>query len=317
MNPTSITMEDIGAAQDRIAPFIHRTPILTSATFNRLLGCELFFKCENFQKVGAFKYRGATNAVTQLDQGEAGRGVATHSSGNHAQALALAAAIKGIPAFIVMPRNAPLSKKEAVAGYGAKVIECEPTLEARESTLNQVVKETGATFIHPYNNDKIIAGQATCALEILQKIHELDILIAPVGGGGLLSGTALTARYFSPKTRVFGAEPTGADDAYRSKESGRIVPSVNPKTIADGLLTSVGDKTFPIIQKYVERILTVDDDVTIKAMKLIWQRMKIIVEPSAAVALAVVMAHENHFKNQRIGIILSGGNMDFDKIPFS
>jgi len=237
MNPTSITIEDIGSAKDRIAPFIHKTPILTSATFNKLLGCELFFKCENFQKVGAFKSRGSNTAVSELYSVNAINGVATHSSGNHAQALALAAAIKGIPAFIVMPRNAPQSKKEAVAGYGAQVIECEPTLDARESTLNQVVKDTGATFIHPYNNDKIIAGQATFALEILHEIHELNILIAPVGGGGLLSGTALTARYYSPKTTVFGAEPSGADDAFRSKESGQIVPSLNPKTIADGLLT--------------------------------------------------------------------------------
>ncbi len=309
-------MEDIRSAQDRIATFIHRTPILTSNTFNKLVGCELFFKCENFQKVGAFKYRGATNAVSQLGPGEAVNGVATHSSGNHAQALALAAAIKGIPAHIVMPRNAPLSKKEAVAGYGANVIECEPTLEARESTLNQVVKETGASFIHPYNDERIIAGQATCALEIMEKIHDLDVLIAPVGGGGLLSGTALTARYFSPKTRVFGAEPSGADDAFKSVKSGHIIPSVNPQTIADGLLTSLGDKTFPIIQRYVEQILTVDDEVTIKAMKLIWQRMKIIVEPSSAVALAVVMTYTEHFKNQRVAIILSGGNIDFDKIPF-
>ena len=316
MSSINITREDILAAQDRIAPFIRRTPIYTCKTFNNLLDCELFFKCENFQKVGAFKYRGATNAVNQLQPEEAMNGVATHSSGNHAQALALAAAIKGIPAYIVMPRNAPLSKKEAVAGYGAKIIECDPTLEARESTLNQVVEETGATFIHPYNNDKIIAGQATCTLEILEEIHDLDILITPVGGGGLLSGTALAAKYFSPKIRVFGAEPAGADDAFRSKEQGKIIPSINPKTIADGLLTSLGDKTFPIIQNYVDRILTVDDEATIKAMKLIWQRMKIIIEPSAAVPLAAIMTHENLFKNKKVGIILSGGNVDFDNIPF-
>jgi threonine dehydratase len=316
MNAISISKEDIRFAQDRIAPFIHKTPIFTCITLNKLFGCELFFKCENFQKVGAFKYRGATNAVAQLSDNEASKGVATHSSGNHAQALALAAAIKGIPAFIVMPKNAPLSKKEAVLGYGAQVIECEPTLEARELTLNQVVKETGASFIHPYNDDRIIAGQATCALEILEKIQDLNILIAPVGGGGLLSGTALAAHYFFRGTRVVGAEPSGADDAFRSIQTGHIIPSSNPKTIADGLLTSLGDRTFPIIQKYVERIFTVEDEVTIAAMKLIWQRMKIIIEPSAAVALAVVMAQKDYFKNQRVAIILSGGNIDFDKIPF-
>jgi threonine dehydratase len=308
--------KDIIDAHRRIKNIIHQTPVLTSSSINSIIGAELFFKCENFQKVGAFKFRGATNAISLLSVDQLKNGVATHSSGNHAQALALAAKIKKTKAFIVMPSNAPKSKKEAVLGYGAKVIECEPTLEAREKTLDAVVQDTGAYFIHPYNDERIITGQATCAKELIDAVTDLDYIIAPVGGGGLLSGTALSANYFSPTSKVIGAEPAGADDAYQSFISGTIVPSINPKTIADGLLTSLGDKTFPIIQKYVDSINTVGDERTIEAMKLIWQRMKIIVEPSAAVPLAVIMINREKFQYKRIGIILSGGNIDFDKIPF-
>lgn len=309
-------IEAINEAAKRIAPFIHHTPVLSSKSANDILNSNLYFKCENFQKVGAFKYRGATNAIQKLSPPQLQKGVATHSSGNHAQALALAAKINNVAAYIVMPTNAPKSKKDAVISYGANVIECEPTLEARESTLNQVIKDKGAHFIHPYNDYSIIEGQATSAKELIEDVPNLDYVIAPVGGGGLLSGTSLSVTYFSPNTKTIGAEPTGADDAYRSLKAGEIIPSINPNTIADGLLTSLGTKTFPIIREYVEQILTVEDLVTIEAMKLIWQRMKIIVEPSAAVPLAVVMANQEIFKGKKIGIILSGGNVDFDKLPF-
>lgn len=308
--------EAIIEASKRISPFVHRTPILTSKSINEILHCRLHFKCENFQKVGAFKYRGATNAIKQLSKEALQNGVATHSSGNHAQALALAAKINNTKAFIVMPSNAPKSKKEAVNGYGAEVIECAPTLEARESTLAQVIRSTKAHFIHPYNDLRIIAGQATAAMELIESTNNLDYIIAPVGGGGLLSGTSLSSNYFSPATKVIGAEPTGGDDAFRSFNKGKIIPSVNPNTIADGLLTSLGSKTFPIIQEHVSEILTVEDSLTIEAMKLIWQRMKIIVEPSAAVPLAVVTRNQEIFKGKDVGIIISGGNIDLDKLPF-
>ena len=307
---------DILSAAKRINPFIHRTPVLTSKSINRLLDCEIYFKCENFQKVGAFKYRGATNALQQLSNEELEKGVATHSSGNHAQALALAAKMRDSKAYIVMPSNAPKIKKEAVLEYGAKVIECEPTLQARESTLNKVIEDTDAHFVHPYNDYRIISGQATAAKELLEDNDGLDIVVAPVGGGGLLSGSSLSTRYFSPDTIVFGAEPKGANDAQKSLEKGEIIPSINPRTIADGLLTSLGDKTFPIIKEHVKKILTVEDYEIIEAMKLIWQRMKIIVEPSAAVPLAVVMYNAEIFKKKKIGIILSGGNVDLKKLPF-
>lgn len=309
-------IEAINEAAKRIAPYIHHTPVLTSLSINGILNSQLYFKCENFQKVGAFKYRGATNAIHQLSPTQLQNGVATHSSGNHAQALALAAKIKNIEAYIVMPANAPKIKKDAVIGYGANVIECEPTLEAREATLNQVIKDKKAHFIHPYNNFNIIEGQATAAKELIEDAPNLDYLIAPVGGGGLLSGASLSVKYFSPNTRTIGAEPTGADDAYRSFKAGEIIPSINPDTIADGLLTSLGSLTFPIIKAYVEKIITVKDSVTIEAMKLIWQRMKIIVEPSAAVPLAVIMDNPHIFNGKKIGIILSGGNVDFDNLPF-
>lgn len=311
------TKEDITAAAQRISGLIHKTPVLTSSTINQISGCSLYFKCENFQKVGAFKFRGASNALSLLSNEQLAHGVATHSSGNHAQALALAAKIKGVIAYIVMPENAPKSKKEAVLSYGAEVIECEATLTARENTLESVTKKTGAYFIHPYNDERIITGQATCAKELIESMGEpLDFIIAPVGGGGLLSGTALSAKYFSEDTIIIGAEPAGAADAFQSLQLNKIVPSIHPKTIADGLLTSLGDKTFPIIKMLVENIIVVDDEMIIEAMRLIWQRMKIIVEPSAAVPLAVVLDNKEMFAEKKVGIILSGGNIDFDKIPF-
>lgn len=308
--------DEIQAAHERIRSHIHRTPVLTSDSLNHISGADLYFKCENLQKVGAFKFRGACNAVYSLTEDELANGVATHSSGNHAQALALAAKTKGIPAYIVMPENAPDVKRRAVEGYGAKVIPCSPNLEAREEMLNKVVDDTGATFIHPYNDYRIIAGQATAAKELIEDIEQLDVIITPVGGGGLLSGTVLSAKYFSPGTLVYAGEPAGADDAYRSLQEGKIVPAIDPDTIADGLLTSLGEKTFDIIQREVQEIITVDDSEIIAAMKLLWERMKIVVEPSGAVPFAAVLKAGDLFSGKRVGIILSGGNVDLAKLPF-
>jgi threonine dehydratase len=290
--------------------------VLTCASINNILNAKIFFKCENFQKVGAFKFRGACNAVFSLSDADAKYGVATHSSGNHAAALSLAASIRKIPAYIVMPRTAPAVKKTAVKGYSGNITFCEPTLESRETTLEAVVKKTGAVFIHPYNDYNVIAGQGTAGLELLQEISDLDIIMTPVGGGGLLSGTAITVSQSSPSTRVIAGEPAGADDAYRSLQAGKIMPSVNPNTIADGLLTSLGDKTFPIIKKYVHRIVTVSDEFIIKAMRLVWERMKIIIEPSAAVPLGVLLEKKLDVIGKRVGIILSGGNVDLDNLPW-
>jgi threonine dehydratase len=310
------TFDDINRAVKRIQPHIHRTPVLTSSSINNILNAEIYFKCENFQKVGAFKMRGASNAVFSLSDKIAKKGVATHSSGNHAAALALAARRRNIKAYIVMPRTAPEIKKQAVQEYGAQIIFCEPTLKSREETLEKLVEQTGAVFIHPYNNHKIIAGQATAALELYEDFGGFDYLIAPVGGGGLLSGTALVSFYLSNGTQVVGAEPKAADDACRSLKEGRIMPSVNPQTIADGLRTSLGSLTFPIIYKYVYKILTTNEDNIIRAMRLIWERMKIIVEPSSAVALAVLLEHGTFAKGKKIGIIISGGNVDLQKLPW-
>lgn len=307
---------DIKEAYARIKNQIHRTAVLTSKSINTITGAEIFFKCENMQKVGAFKFRGASNAVLALTDDEAKTGVATHSSGNHAQALALAAAMRNIPSYIVMPDNSPDVKKEAVAGYGGKIIFCEPTLQARESTLEKVVNETGACFIHPYNNFMVISGQGTAALEIFEEIDNLDIIMTPVGGGGLLSGTSITTKSVSPKTKVIAGEPKGADDAYRSLKEGRIMPSINPKTIADGLLTSLSELTFSIISKNVDEIITVSEESIIQAMKLIWTRLKIIVEPSACVTLAAILDNSEKFTDKKIAIILSGGNIDLGKLPF-
>ncbi|MBE0644482.1 MAG: pyridoxal-phosphate dependent enzyme [Bacteroidetes bacterium] len=310
------TLSEIESAAERIAPWAHRTPVMTSSAIDAIAGCTLFFKCENFQKVGAFKFRGASNAVLSLTPEEAACGVATHSSGNHAQALALAAKLRGIPAHIVMPSNAPTIKKAAVAGYGAHIVECEPTLEARETTLDEVVRRTGAAFVHPYNDQRVIAGQATAARELIADIPDLDILMTPVGGGGLLSGSAMSAHYLAPATVVIAAEPAGADDAQRSFRAGYIIPSEHPNTIADGLLTSLGDRTFTIIREHVHDIVTVPDDAIIRAMRLVWERMKIIIEPSAAVPLAAILEHRIESDGKRAGIILSGGNLDLDRLPW-
>ncbi|PJA96640.1 MAG: serine dehydratase [Ignavibacteriales bacterium CG_4_9_14_3_um_filter_34_10] len=311
------TKENIQSAHERIKNFIHKTPLLTSTQLNEITNSQLFFKCENLQKVGAFKMRGASNAILSLTDNDLVNGVATHSSGNHAAALAKAAKMKNVPAYIVMPENAPEIKKNAVKSYGGEIIFCKPTLEAREQTLNEVVKKTHAVFIHPYNNDKIIEGQATCAKEIFEEESDFDFIIAPVGGGGLLSGTSLATYYFSNNTKVIGAEPAGADDAFRSIRDKKIYPSVNPQTIADGLRTSLTKKTFGIISKFADEIITVREDSILKAMKLIWERMKIIVEPSGAVPFAVILENKEKFKNKKIALILSGGNCDLNNLPWN
>jgi threonine dehydratase len=307
-----ITQQVIIEAHDRIRNYIHETPVITSNSVDEIAGCSLYFKCENFQKVGAFKSRGAMNAILQLTREERAHGVATHSSGNHAQALARAAKIMGTKAYIVMPRTAPEIKKQGVLGYGGEIFECEPTLSSREETLARVIEEKRAMVIHPFNNYEVIAGQATAAKEFFEETPDLHYLMAPVGGGGLLSGTCLAAGYFSPETSVIGAEPEGADDTFRSLETGMIEPSQSD-SIADGLLTTVGTKTFPIIQENVKRIITVSDTEIISAMRLIWERLKIIIEPSAAVAFAAVLKDKDQFRNKNVGIILSGGNIDLER----
>jgi threonine dehydratase len=307
------TYRDVLLAHERIKPFIKHTPVMTSESLNHITNADLYFKCENLQKVGAFKFRGACNAIFSLPDDAARNGVATHSSGNHAAALALAARLRGISATIVMPQNAPSVKIEAVKGYGGNIVFCEPTLDAREATLNAVIKNTGATFIPPYNFCPVIAGQGTAALELLDDAPTLDLLIAPVGGGGLLSGTALATLGKSPTTKVIGAEPANADDAFRSFQAHTLIRQTAPNTIADGLLTSLGNITFSIIQRYVSNIFTAKEETIIRAMRLVWERMKLIIEPSAAVPLAVVLEHANFFLGKRIGIIFSGGNVDLSK----
>ncbi|MDH5598745.1 MAG: pyridoxal-phosphate dependent enzyme, partial [Cyclobacteriaceae bacterium] len=305
--------KDLEEAKRRIEGKVNKTPVFTSQTMNDLIGGEVFFKCENLQKVGAFKARGGMNAVFSLSEEERARGVATHSSGNHAQAVALAAKKAGIPAYIVMPETAPEVKVQAVQGYGGEIIRCKPNQAARESTLQEVVDRTGAEFIHPYDDYRIICGQATAAMELLEEVTGLSALITPVGGGGLLSGTILARNYFSPETQVYAGEPTGADDAFRSIRDNTIHPSESPKTIADGLLTSLGKKNFEIIREGIKEIITVSDREIIEAMKLLWERMKIVVEPSGAVPLAAVIKKKELFQNRRTGIILSGGNIDLAK----
>ena len=306
------SLDDIKRAHERIKPYIHRTPVISSNGINELAGCKIFFKCENFQKIGAFKARGAMNAALSLNKEDLEKGLATHSSGNHAQALARAAKLLGVPAYIVMPSTAPDVKKRGVKGFQGQIFECEPTLEARESTLAGVIKRTNATEIHPFNNYDVIAGQATAAKELIEDTEKLDVILAPVGGGGLLSGTLLATKYFSPGTHVIAGEPAGADDAYRSLKSGRIEPS-QAKGVADGLLTSLGDKTFPIIRDHVKEIITVTDAEIISAMRLIWERMKIIVEPSCSVPLAALLKEKKKFAGKKVGIILSGGNVDVER----
>lgn len=311
-----VSKKHIESAHQRIQPYIHNTPILTSSILNGLTGAALYFKCENFQKIGAFKARGALNFALQLSKEELKNGLCTHSSGNHAQAVALAAQLLGTKAYIVMPKTAPQAKVDATKGYGAIVTFCEATLQAREDTLATIQQKTKAVFIPPYNHDWIIEGQATCAKEILEELDALDFVITPVGGGGLLAGSALAAKYFSPKTTVIGAEPEGADDAYRSFQTGILIPSEHPNTIADGLLTTLGPINFEIIKQHVSEINLVTDEEIVAAMKLIYQHLKIVVEPSSATVLALVLKRKAFFKEKRIALILSGGNVDLGKLPF-
>ena len=310
------TIAEVRAAAERIGTFAHRTPVLTCASLDAMTGAALFFKCENFQRVGAFKFRGAANAVLSLGDEEAGRGVATHSSGNHAAALALAARLRGVTAHVVMPRTAKAVKRAAVAGYGARIVLCEPTLAAREATLADVVAATGATVVHPYNDARVIAGQGTAALELLADVPGLDVVMTPVGGGGLLSGTAIAVAGVSPNTRVVGAEPAAADDAFRSLEEGRIVPSLDPRTVADGLLTSLGTLTFAVIRERVAGIVTVSEAAIVAAMRHTWERMKIVIEPSSAVPLGALLEGKLPAAGRRIGVILSGGNVDLADLPW-
>jgi len=309
-------LSDIQSAHKRIKPFIHKTPVLNSSQLNRMFDCELYFKCENFQKVGAFKFRGATNAVMSLNDDEKKHGVVTHSSGNHAAALALAAGMNGVRAFIVMPENAPSVKKDAVAGYGAIITFCKPTLQSREETCRAIMEREGATLIHPYDNFNVICGQGTASLELLEEYPGLDILVAPVGGGGLMSGTSTTAKGINRSITVIGAEPLNANDAWKSFKTGILTPSVNPLTIADGLLTSLSELTFSIIRKNVDDIFTATEDSIINSMKLIWERMKIIIEPSSATVLAVIKENPGFFKGKKVGLIISGGNVDLTRLPF-
>lgn len=312
--PTQTIIEE---AHNRIRGYIHRTPILTCSTLNKMAGAELYFKCENFQKIGAFKARGGVNSVLSMSKEEQTRGIATHSSGNHAQAIAYAAAVVGTQAYIVMPDNSPEVKVKAVRGYGAEVTFCVNTPEEREKALLAVVDRTGATFVHPFNDYRVIAGQATAAKEVFEDLSfTLDTIMAPVGGGGLLSGTALATHYFSPKTQVIAGEPEGAADAVLSFQTGKIERAPFVKTIADGLLTPLGDLTLDIIRRHVKDIQLVSDEEIIEAMRLIWERMKIIIEPSCAVPFAALLKNKEQFKGQRVGIILTGGNVDLGKLPF-
>lgn len=310
------SFSDIQSAHDKIQPYIHRTPVLSSKKVNERAGGTLFFKCENFQKVGAFKYRGASHAIEELLNNDAVKGVATHSSGNHAQAVALAAKVRDIPAYIVMPENAPKVKVQAVRDYGADITFCKPTQEARETALEEVVQQTGASFIHPYDNPGIIMGQGTAALELLQDHSDLDMILAPVGGGGLISGTAIAASGLSPEIQIIGAEPDLANDAYLSLISGTLHPVQGTNTVADGLRTSLSELTFSCIRQYVDKIVTVDEQEIIDAMRFIWERMKIIIEPSSAVPVAAAFNHID-IQHKQVGLIISGGNMDLNHLPWN
>lgn len=315
----AVSLDDVRRAAERIATWVHRTPVLTCATLDRAAGRQLFFKCEQWQRTGSFKFRGAASAVRNLSEPDAARGVVTHSSGNHAQALALAARLRGIPAHIVMPTNAAAVKRRAVEEYGGQVIACAPNLAAREATTARVQADTGAVLIPPYDHADIIAGQGTAALELLDAVPDLDAVIAPVGGGGLVSGISIAARGINDAIRVFAAEPRGADDAARSRAAGTRIPQTTPRTIADGLLTSLGTLTWPVIRDVVEEVVTVDDDAIVAAMRLAWERGKLLIEPSAAVALAAVLAPAFRARPglARVGIILSGGNVDLDRLPWT
>jgi threonine dehydratase len=312
------TVDDVREAAERIRPHIRRTPVITSASLDRVCGAAVFFKCENLQRVGAFKFRGATNAVFSLDEAEARRGVLTHSSGNHGAALALAARRRGIAATVVVPENAPAIKRAAIADFGARIVDCESTLESREAVAARVLVETGATLIHPYDNERIIAGQGTAAMELLEQRPDLDLVLAPVGGGGLASGTAIAVRGMAPATRVVGVEPAGADDAYRSLAAGRVIPQTDPHTIADGLRTSLSERTFAILAAMLEGIVTVEEEAIVRAMRFIWERAKVVIEPSSAVPVAALMEGlVPGVEGKRVGVILSGGNVDLSRLPWT
>ncbi len=310
------TFEDVQQAHERIKPYIHRTPVLTSSYFNGLTGAALFFKCENFQKAGAFKARGATNAVFGLSEADAKKGVATHSSGNHGLSLSYAAGRRGIPVTVVMPRTAPEAKKAAVRGYGGRVVECEPSISSREAVFAEVVAETGADFVHPYNDPRVIAGQATCSLELNEEVGPLDAVVAPIGGGGMVSGSCLTLSNLSPTTKIFAAEPKNADDAYRSFKAGYIISDDAPQTVADGLKVPLKDLTWHFVSNYVTDVLLATEEEIIDAMYLTWQRMKIVIEPSSAVPLATILKNRELFAGRRVGVILTGGNVDLKKLPW-
>src|SRR6266581_1500673 len=313
----SLNLDTIRAAHERIRPFIHRTPVLTNSWLNEAAAAGLFFKCENFQKIGAFKARGATNAVFSLDDVTARRGVATHSSGNHGAAVARAAKLRGIPAHIVMPSNSAKVKVRAVENYDAHIVFCEPTEEARAATCAEVIKKTGATLIHSFENENVIAGQGTAAVELLEDISDLDVIICPVGGGGLLSGTAIAAKSMRPQIKVIAVEPANADDAAQSFRAGRRLVTEKKFTIADGLRTNIGEPNFAIVLRYVDGIVTVSEEAIVSAMRTIWETMKIVIEPSAAVPYAAIMEDKVGGRGKRVGIILTGGNVDLDALPWS
>jgi len=310
------TLADMLIAHERIKPYIHRTPVLTSTYLNELTGAELFFKCENFQKAGAFKVRGASNAVFGLDEETAKKGVATHSSGNHALSLSYAAGRRGIPCHVVMPRTAPQAKKDAVRGYGGIITECEPSTSSREAVFAEVQAETGAEFVHPYNDPRVIAGQGTCSKELMEQVEGLDAVVAPIGGGGMVSGTCLTLSNLAPHVEIYAAEPEQADDAYRSFKAGHIIADDAPQTVADGLKVPLKELTWHFVSNYVTDILTASDPEIVDAMKLTWQRMKTVMEPSSAVPLATIMKNKDKFAGKRVGVIITGGNVDLDHLPW-
>jgi threonine dehydratase len=310
------SFDDVIAAHERIRPYIHRTPVLTSTYLNALTGADLHFKCENFQKAGAFKVRGACNAVFGLPEEKLARGVATHSSGNHALSLSYAAGRRGIPCTVVMPRTAPEAKKAAVRGYGGRIVECEPSTSSREAVFAQVVEETGAEFVHPYNDLRVITGQATCSREVLEQVEGLEGIVAPIGGGGMISGTCLTVSSTAPGVKIYAAEPLNADDAARSFRAGHIIADDAPVTVADGLKVPLKENTWHYVSNHVTDILTATEEEIIAAMKLTWERMKIVIEPSCAVPLAVILKNRDVFAGKRIGVIITGGNVDLDKLPW-
>jgi len=309
-------LDDMQAARQRIAPYVHRTPVLTSTFLNQLTGADLFFKCENFQKAGAFKVRGACNAVFGLPDEKLEKGVATHSSGNHALSLSYAAGRRGIPCHVVMPRTAPQAKKDAVLGYGGIITECEPSTSSREEVFARIQAETGADFVHPYNDPRVIAGQGSCSAELIEQVDNLDMVVAPIGGGGMISGTCLTLSNLAPDVKIYAAEPEQADDAARSFRAGHIIADDAPVTVADGLKVPLKERTWHFVSNHVTDILTASEDEIIEAMKLIWKRMKIVIEPSSAVPLATILKNKDVFANKRVGIIITGGNVDLDALPW-